>query len=448
MLQPAHVRLEEGAQVWHAVFEHGEPVDAHAEGEALDLIRVEAAAAQHVGVDHAAAEDFQPVGALAEAQLAALARTLDVHFRRRLGEGEERGAEAHRHGLDLEEGAAERFEHPFEIGDVGRAVDHEPFDLMEHRGVGLVGIVPVGAAGHDHADRRLLGAHGAHLNRRSVGAQQLAPPEMVGGEKERVVHLPRRVAFGEVERGEVQLVRLDVGPFGHREAEIGEDRGDLLDHLADRVDAAADLRRLAQGKRHVDALGGEPGVEGGFRQRLALGEDRALHPVAQAVDEGAALATLVGRHRTQRLEELRDAALLAEGRHAQGFEARLVPGPLDLPEEVAFESVEIHHRCPYRSSECCVRGCCCASPGHAQAPRRIGAGTPGEVRARKTRRRGACRAAPCQRVVPPLSGAVRRPSAGPTSPSRRRRRRQPARGWRARTGPCGPPGCRTWPARR
>ena len=84
----------------------------------------------------------------------------------------------------------------------------------------------------------------------------------------------------------------------------------------------------------------------------------------------------------------------------------------------------------------------------ATRKRRIGAGTPGEVRTRKTRRRGARRAAPCQRVVPPLGGAVRRPSAGPTSPSRRRRRRQPARGWRARTGPCGPPGCRTWPARR
>ena len=37
MIEPASVAVEEGPQIVHPVFEHGEAVDAHAEGEALPL---------------------------------------------------------------------------------------------------------------------------------------------------------------------------------------------------------------------------------------------------------------------------------------------------------------------------------------------------------------------------------------------------------------------------
>ena len=50
--------------------------------------------------------------------------------------------------------------------------------------------------------------------------------------------LPRGMLGRDVERGEIVEVGLDVGAFGDREAHIGEDLGDLVDHLADRVDAA------------------------------------------------------------------------------------------------------------------------------------------------------------------------------------------------------------------
>ena len=89
VVEPAHVRLEEGAQVRHAVFQHGDAVDADAPGEALVDVGVEAAVAQHVRMHHAAAEDLEPVVALAEADLAALARALDVDLGRGLGEREE-----------------------------------------------------------------------------------------------------------------------------------------------------------------------------------------------------------------------------------------------------------------------------------------------------------------------------------------------------------------------
>src|SRR5258708_11486507 len=61
VLQPAYVGLEELAQIRDAVFEHRDTVDAHAPGEALVLVGIEAAIAQHIRVHHAAAENLQPV---------------------------------------------------------------------------------------------------------------------------------------------------------------------------------------------------------------------------------------------------------------------------------------------------------------------------------------------------------------------------------------------------
>ena len=85
-------------------------------------------------------------------------------------------------------------------------------------------------------------------------------------EEEGVVHLARRMASREIQRGEIVIVGLDVRPFGDGEAEIAEDRGDLVDDLADRVDAAALGRRLAHRQRDIDRLGGEPRGDRGVAQ--------------------------------------------------------------------------------------------------------------------------------------------------------------------------------------
>src|SRR5436190_10314148 len=82
MRQPTDIGLEEGAQVRHAVFEHRDAVDAHAPGEALVLVGIEPAIAQHVRVHHAAAENFHPIVAFAEADLALVAAVLDVDLKR------------------------------------------------------------------------------------------------------------------------------------------------------------------------------------------------------------------------------------------------------------------------------------------------------------------------------------------------------------------------------
>ena len=46
----------------------------------------------------------------------------------------------------------------------------------------------------------------------------------------------------DVELGEIVVFGLDVGAVGDGEAQIGENRGDLVPDLAERMDAALGLR--------------------------------------------------------------------------------------------------------------------------------------------------------------------------------------------------------------
>ena len=59
----------------------------------------------------------------------------------------------------------------------------------------------------------------------------------------------------DVELGEVEVVGLDVGPFGDGEAHVGEDLDHLVEHLADGMDAPVLQRAGAHGQRHVGLLG-------------------------------------------------------------------------------------------------------------------------------------------------------------------------------------------------
>ena len=169
--------------------------------------------------------------------------------------------------------------------------------------------------------------HGAHLHRRGVRAQQHPRAVRLRREIERVVHLARRMAFGEIQLGEVVVVGLDVRTFGDREAHVGEDRGEFVDHLADRMDAAGLGRRLAHRQRDVDGLGGEPRIERGvlaaLRARAAIAAlTRSFRPLIA----GPLRLALVRRHAAERLEQRRDRAALAERRDAHGFERGLVGG--------------------------------------------------------------------------------------------------------------------------
>ena len=88
------------------------------------------------------------------------------------------------------------------------------------------------------------------------------------------MHLPRRMALGEIQFREVVVVGLDVGTFGDRKSHVGEDRRQLVHHLAQRMDPAGFRRRLAQRQRDVDGLGLEPRIERCGLQHLAAGGER------------------------------------------------------------------------------------------------------------------------------------------------------------------------------
>ena len=139
----------------------GQAVDAEAEGKALPDLGVDAAVAEHVGVHHAAAAQFEPA-AVGQA---------DVEFGRWFREREVGGAQA---GVDFgaEEGVHELVDGASQVTHGDALVDDKAFELVERRQVGGIGGVGAeGAAGSDDVDRRLLVLHSADLHRRGVRPQ-------------------------------------------------------------------------------------------------------------------------------------------------------------------------------------------------------------------------------------------------------------------------------------
>ncbi len=313
MAQPAQVGIEEGAQVGDAVFQHGDPVDAHAEGKALPFIRIDARVLQNLGMHHPRAEDFEPVVALAHLERAALPRTADIDLGRGLGEGEVRGAEAQIDVVDLEIGLHEFFEAPFEVGHRDILVDGKALDLMEHRRMRLVVIGAIDTAGRDDPDRRAVLLHRADLHRRGVRAQNVRRAVIaLGAVHIEGIHLGAgRMVAGDVQRVKVIPVAVDLRAFGHGKAHIGKDRGNFFGDLADWVDRARAAIAGRQG--HIKPFAAQPLVERGIGQRGLLDGQRAVDLVLERIKRGASHLTLFGAHAAQLAHLEADLALLAEG---------------------------------------------------------------------------------------------------------------------------------------
>src|SRR3954466_7740181 len=82
LFEEAEVVFDEEADVVDAVLAHGDAFDAEAEGPAGVNFRIDFAVGEDVGVDHAAAAEFDP---------ALLVFEPDVDFSGGFGEGEEAG---------------------------------------------------------------------------------------------------------------------------------------------------------------------------------------------------------------------------------------------------------------------------------------------------------------------------------------------------------------------
>ena len=94
LLQETDIVLEVEADVIGAVLEHGHTLNAEAESETAVFGAVDAAVFQHVGIHHAAAENLDPAGVLAEIAACAAADVAgDVHFCGWFREREVRGTQ-------------------------------------------------------------------------------------------------------------------------------------------------------------------------------------------------------------------------------------------------------------------------------------------------------------------------------------------------------------------
>ena len=118
LTQKAQVILEEQAQIIDAVTQHREALAAHAEREAGVAFRIDVAGAQHVRMDHAAAEHLEPRAR------AILAIPADIDFGAGLDEREIARPETHLE-IALEERTHESGERALEIGEADVLADQQ-----------------------------------------------------------------------------------------------------------------------------------------------------------------------------------------------------------------------------------------------------------------------------------------------------------------------------------
>jgi hypothetical protein len=91
----------------------------------------------------------------------------------------------------------------------------------------------------------------------------------------------------DVEGGEVVEIVLDIRPLGDREAHLAEDRRQLVDRLADRMDAPGRLGRAGS----VTSIRSRPGARRGRpRERAAARLDGRGDLVLDGVEAGAGRA--------------------------------------------------------------------------------------------------------------------------------------------------------------
>ena len=303
------VVLKHQADVVDAVLEHGDPLDADAEGDARVDLGVDVAVAQHLLVDDAAAQNFDPAGVLAEAAALAVAfKAADVHLDAGLGEGEVGRAQAGAH-LAAEQPLDEHVQHALQVAQGDALVHHKALHLVEH---GAVGGVRVGAehpAGHQHLDGGLFGVHGADLAGGGLGAQQ-----QLVGQVEGVLHIPGGMVLGHVQAGKAVVVVLDLGALVNFKAHARKGVDDLVAHQRQRVQPAggAGLGRQGDVHRLGRVAGGQLGLPHPDGGCVVVG----LHLLLQLVD-GLAHGGALGR--------VDGAQLFHQGGHLPVFAQVLLP---------------------------------------------------------------------------------------------------------------------------
>ena len=185
--------------------------------------------------------------------------------------------------------------------------------------------------------------HRAHLHRARVGAQNLSLALVIRLEEERVVHLARGMAGREVELGEIVVVALDVRPFGDGKAHLSENGGDLVHHLADRMDAAGLDAGQRDGQGDVERLALELRLEGRALEHRAPRRERLRDLILQRIDGRALRLALVRRELAERREQRGDRSLLAERSDARRLERAFIRRAFNRGQRLPFKGGKVRH---------------------------------------------------------------------------------------------------------
>lgn len=315
--------------------DHGEAVEAHAEGEAGDLLGVEEGVATRFadgsedgGIDHAAAGDFDPAGFFA------LGFELHIDLEAGLGEGEEVRAEADG-GAGAEDFAEEELQRAFEVGEGDVFIDVKCLDLVKDAEVGGVDLIAaVGGTGGDDADGQgFHGLHGADLHAGGVGAEELAI-----GHVEGVALVAGGVIGGRVQRVEAMPLGLDFGAIGEREAHAAEGAHGEIADLGERMECANTCAGAAR-EAEIDARDGF-GVFGVLQGFFAAGE-LARDGIADFVELGTDFFFQIDRHITHPGAEGGELAFFAQVVDAEGLQRGFIRQGGEGGEGFGFEGVEL-----------------------------------------------------------------------------------------------------------
>ena len=167
-----------------------------------------------------------------------------------------------------------------------------------------------------------------------------------------------------IERGEIIEVGLDVGAFGDRESHIGENLGDLVGDLADRMDAALRERAFAHRQGYVGAIGGELLDKCSARENLMPRIERFGNTGLQCVDRLPETLAFLRRHRAERLHQLGDATLLAKRLDPHLVELSKIARGRDRLDQLGFQSIELWLS---QGKGSCRRWRKCQAPAAAEA---------------------------------------------------------------------------------
>src|SRR5208282_2519745 len=171
LAQETHVVLKKHLNVVDSVFQHGEAVDADAEGKTADFFRIVIYETVDRGIDHARPKEFDPAGSFALAAgaarfcgaAAAAENAGGVELDGWFGERKIAGAEASFYAF-AEELLHKIVDGAGEVAESNVCIDGQTFNLVKHervRGIRIVSAVDL--AGNNNSHGRLAFLHGVNL---------------------------------------------------------------------------------------------------------------------------------------------------------------------------------------------------------------------------------------------------------------------------------------------